>query len=83
MMSHELRELLIPKIRLYLNRSSWQYIDTMLDNAYRTYEEGMSYINVPPPVYSGLDLGFQFQELTGIFIQMVDMDLIKAIGDKV
>lgn len=83
MVSEELKERIIPKLKPCIRKESWRWIDWMFEEAYETTHDGFKMITIRPPPNSNLVVGFMFYECTGCFYDTPLFYKIKAKGKRI
>lgn len=79
MISQELKEKIIPNLKIILLEEYHRYIDFMFDEVYVTSDQYGEKVTIKPP-YEGPAL--QFDMLTGSFIEITEWEYIKTVGDR-
>ena len=85
MIDNELKELILPQLKLHLDEAHWNEIEMMFEEVYVTHSEGQNIICLHPGTdqgegYSGISL--MFTELTGAYYDMGQWEYIKKVGRK-
>lgn len=78
MISNELKNLILPNLKLHLPEDRYQYIDQFFTECYLTIEEGQQIVSLTPVIDDGLSLQFDF--LTGTFFDIVNWEEVKKRG---
>lgn len=81
MINNELKEKIIPNLKIHLQRNDWKYVEMMFSEVYYTYFEGLGRVTLMPHPNAG-DIAMQFSSLTGSFIEITSWDYIKTVGKK-
>lgn len=79
MISQELKEKIIPNLKIILLEEYHEYMNYMFDEVYVTSDKYGEKVTLNPP-YNGPAL--QFDMLTGSFIEITDWEYIKKVGDR-
>lgn len=83
MVSEELKERIIPKLKQCINKSSYKWIDWMFEEAYETTHDGFKMITVRPPPNSNLVVGFTFYQCTGCFYDTPIFNRVRRVGIRI
>ena len=84
MISEEMKEQIIPQVKLHLSEEYWDEIDVMFEETYVIYEEGQNIICLQP-LFKGEcmnETSLMFTELTGAYYDMGQWSYIKKVGRK-
>ena len=78
MISNELKNLILPNLKLHLPEDEYQYIDQFFTECYLTIEEGQKVVSLAPILDDELSL--QFDYLTGTFFDIIPWEYVKKMG---
>ncbi|WP_455644822.1 hypothetical protein [Methanosphaera sp.] len=77
MIDNELKNLIIPNLKIHLPEDQWDNIEVMFSECYVTIEEGVKVVTLTP-LQEGLALQFDF--ITGTFFDICDWNDVKTRG---
>ena len=88
MISNELKEWIIPNLKMNLEEKDWCYIEDMFTECYITEENGLKVVSLKPPASYNppegqMKLTLQFSTLNGSFYGVDDWEYIRNIGTPV
>lgn len=79
MISEQLKELIIPNLKMHMDEEDWKYIPEMFSEVYWTTFGGVDRVTLKPHPEAG-SIAVQFSPLNGAYIEITDWDYIKKIG---
>lgn len=89
MISEELKQNIIPNLKMVLHEQEWSNIEIMFEEVYVVYEDGQNLVCLHPGpstniVDGGNNIGpaLMFTELTGAYYDIGQWEYIKKVGRK-
>lgn len=85
LISNELKEWIIPNLKMNLDEADWKYIDDMFTECYVTLENGLEVVALKPPASYNpsegqMKLCMQFSKLNGSFYGVDDWEYVRNTG---
>ena len=82
MIDDELKELIKPYLKIYMDKRDWIYIDDMFEEAYVANYEGNEIISLKPHPHSE-DISIQFYVANGAYYSIDYWENVKKKGTRV
>lgn len=80
MISEDLKQKIIPNLKLALLEEDWDKIDIMFSECYKTVLNGTPVVTLYP--HDPNTLAMQFSMLTGSYIDVTEWSYIKTVGER-
>lgn len=81
MIDEKIREMIMPYLKICLDKQDWKYIDDMFSEAYLMKEDGQDIITLKPHPRSG-DIAIQFSAINGAYVSIDYWEEVKQRGKK-
>ena len=81
MISEKTREMIMPYLKLHLDKEDWRYIDDMFSEVYLIKENGLNIISLKPFPRSK-DITIQFSAINGAYVCIDYWEEVKQRGKK-
>ncbi len=81
MIDEKIKEMIMPYLKIHLDKQDWKYIEDMFSEVYLVKENGMDIITLKPTPRSG-ETAIQFSAINGAYVSINYWEDVKKRGKK-
>ena len=81
MIDEKIKDMILPYLKLYLDKQDWKYIEDMFSETYLMKEDGMDIITLKPTPHS-TETAIQFSAINGAYTGIDSWEEVKQRGKK-